>query len=244
MYYIYKIILKTFIFPPRSQLPCGPICLQIQATLLSSPWYLCTSSWSSSPAHNHYSRVRIWCHVSQVTCHDMVSVHLCSKIILQAARAGSVTLVEVHLWVNCNVLEKSLQYIQYLRQVLHWLWRGLSKILDIFPKTTGWPLTMLPWLHPCCGRCVRGRRGTRSRGGEGSGPGPGERACCRRLCPGWRCWSPDSSASAGSPGPGLPSPAAGGYRHGGHSHAFRGCPYITSAAITRQGKSECLQMLT
>ena len=125
MDYICKIILKTFIFPARSQLPCGPICLQFQAMLLSSPWYLCTSSWSSSPAHNHYSRVRIWWHVSQVTCNDMVSVHLCSKIILQAARAGSVTLVEVHLWVNCNVLEKPLQYIQYLRQVLHWLWRGL-----------------------------------------------------------------------------------------------------------------------
>ena len=127
MYYIYKIILKTFIFPPRSQLPCGPICLQIQATLLSSPWYLCTSSWSSSPAHNHYSRVRIWWHVSQVTCHDMVSVHLCSKIILQAARAGSVTLVEVHLWVNCNVLEKSLQYT--VRQVRHWLWSGWGSMM-------------------------------------------------------------------------------------------------------------------
>ena len=25
---------------------------------------------------------------------------------------------------------------------------------------------------------------------------------------------------------------------------FRGCPYITSAAITRQGHSECLRMLT
>ena len=102
--------------------------------LLSSPWYLCTSAWSSSPAHNHYSRVRIWCHVSQVTCHDMVSVHLCSKIILQAARAGSVTLVEVHLWVNCNVLEKPLQYIQYLRQVLHWLWREWVRYLIYFQR--------------------------------------------------------------------------------------------------------------